>query len=209
MNKTYLYLFLVLSTALISYISHLFIVTDNVLVEHLSTQLSIERIEQLLDFRDQWAWVNYAILPIVYLLKFTFITLWLLCGIILFGYKTSFKKIFQVVLMAEFVWIIPSILTLIWFGLIATDYTLIDVQYFQPLSLLNFFDLQHVESWLVFPLKSLNIFEVVYMLVLAIGIKKVIQKDYNTSLGFVVPVYGLGLVTWIVFITFLSINLST
>ena len=208
-KKIYVYMLLVLLTSLSIYMSQTFLVTDQLIEDHLITQLSIERIEQLLDFRDQWAWVNYAILPIIYLLKFTFITLWLLCGIILFGYKTSFKKIFQVVLVAEFVWIIPSILTIIWFGLIDTDYTLLDVQYFQPLSLLNLFDPENVESWLIFPLKSLNIFEVIYMLVLAIGIKKVIQKDYNTSLTFVVPVYGLGLVTWIVFITFLSINLAT
>ena len=203
-------LFLVVVTFItfVTFLLQNLVVNDEVLTNHLIKQLSIDRIEQLLDFRDQWAWVNYAVLPIIYLLKFTFITLWLLCGIILFGYKTSFKNIFQVVLIAEFVWIIPSLLTIIWFGLIDTNYTLVDVQYFQPLSLMNFFDGELVESWLVFPLKALNLFEIAYMLVLAIGIKKVINRDYNTSLGFVVPVYGLGLVTWIVFITFLSINLS-
>lgn len=208
MEYKYTFFFLIILSSLVVFVSHDFIISDDILAQHLAKQLSIERIQQLLNFRDHWVWVNYAILPIIYLLKFTFISLWLLSGIILFGYKTSFKKIFQVVLVAEFVWIIPSLLTIIWFGLIDTDYTLLDVQYFQPLSLMNFFDGELVESWLVFPLKALNLFEVAYMLVLAIGIKKVINRDYNTSLGFVVPVYGLGLVTWIVFITFLSINLS-
>ncbi|WP_420577030.1 hypothetical protein [Ekhidna sp.] len=208
MKKLYIYLLLILLASISVYVFQQIVVTDTLLSDHLSQQLSFNRIEQLLEFRDKWSWVNYAILPIIYLLKFTFISLWILSGIILFGYKTSFKKIFQVVLVAEFVWIVPSLLTIIWFGLIDTDYTLVDVQYFQPLSLMNFFDGELVESWLVFPLKALNLFEVAYMLVLAIGIKKVINRDYNTSLGFVVPVYGLGLVTWIVFITFLSINLS-
>lgn len=207
-SSPFFFIGLLFLASLIVFLTDQLILSRELLIDSFSQQLSISRIEQLLEFRDKWAWVNYAILPVIYLLKFTFITLWLLSGIILFGYKTSFKKIFQVVLVAEFVWIVPSLLTIIWFGLIDTDYTLIDVQYFQPLSLLNFFDGELVDSWLVFPLKALNLFEVAYMLVLAIGIKKVINCDYNTSLGFVVPVYGLGLVTWIVFITFLSINLS-
>lgn len=208
MNKTYLFLILVIVSAGATYLSKNYIVTDNVLIEHYGQQLSMFRIKQLLNFRDEWAWLSYAIMPVIYLLKFTFLTLWFLCGIILFSYKTSFKKIFQVVLMAEFVWIVPSILTIIWFGLIDTNYNLVDVQYFQPWSLMSFFDVENIESWLIFPLKSLNLFEIVYMLVLAFGIKKVIDRDYTTSLSFVVPVYGLGLVTWIVFFTFLSINLS-
>ena len=206
MNKNLFFLLLLSSLSILIFDN--IVLTDQVLKEHLSLQLSIERIEQLLNFYDRWAWVNYAILPVIYLLKFTFISLWLLSGIILFGYKISFRKIFNVVLVAEFVWIIPALLTIVWFGMIDTDYTLLDVQYFQPFSLMNFFDGEKVETWLVFPLKALNLFEVAYMLVLAVGIKKVINRDYNTSLGFVVPVYGLGLITWIVFITFLSINLS-
>ncbi|MFK7951387.1 MAG: hypothetical protein AB8B73_00970 [Ekhidna sp.] len=72
----------------------------------------MERIEQLLDFSKSWAWLNYALLPMIYLLKFTFITIWLLSGSILFGYKTSFKQIFHIVILAEFVWLIPSVLSL-------------------------------------------------------------------------------------------------
>lgn len=208
LNKTTIYLFLVLVSCALVYLSQQFVFTREVLTEQLSQQLSVKRIEQLLDFQDQWAWINYLAVPVVYLLKFTLITLWLLSGSILFGHKTAFKKLFQVVLIAEFVWLIPSLLTLIWFGLIDTNYTLIDVQYFQPLSLLNIFDGPNIESWLVFPLKALNLFEIAYMLVLAYGMKKVLNRDFNSSLSFTVPVYGSGLIVWIIFITFLSINLS-
>lgn len=208
MNKIHLYLFLVIISGLITYTSQNLIITDDLIIEHLGSQMSFDRIGQMLDFRDQWAWINYAILPIIYLLKFIFITLWVLSGSILFGYKSSFKQIFQVVIVAEFVWLIPSFLMIIWFGFIDTNYTFVDVQYFQPLSLLNIFDVGSLDSWLVFPLKSLNLFEITYMVVLALGLRKVLKKDFNSSLSFTVPVYGSGLITWIIFITFLSINLS-
>ncbi|MEM6737497.1 MAG: hypothetical protein AAF620_15660 [Bacteroidota bacterium] len=169
----------------------------------------MDQIRQILDFRRNWRWLNYLIVPIIYIIKFTLITLWILSATILFGYKNTFKEIFRVVIIAEFVWLIPSFITLIWFGFIDTDYNLLDVQYFKPLSLLNFFDASQVENWLIFPLQSLNLFEIAYMFVLAIGIKKILKKDYREALNFTIPVYGSALVTWIVFITFLNINLTT
>ena len=205
--KKYLAILLVFAISL-HFLSDLFIVTSDILKDHLSQQIGLKRITELLELRDRWSWINYILIPIIYLVKFTLIALWILCGMILFGYKNTFKEIFQIVLIAEFVWLTPSFITIIWFGFIDTDYTLIDVQYFKPLSLLNFFEVSGIESWLIFPLQSLNLFEVAYMLVLTIGIKRILKKDYNTALNFTIPVYGTALITWIVFITFLSINLT-
>lgn len=184
------------------------VLNDDLYLEHFGN-LSLDQIRQILDFRRNWRWLNYLIVPIIYIIKFTLITLWILSATILFGYKNTFKEIFRVVIIAEFVWLIPSFITLIWFGFIDTDYNLLDVQYFKPLSLLNFFDASQVENWLIFPLQSLNLFEIAYMFVLAIGIKKILKKDYREALNFTIPVYGSALVTWIVFITFLNINLTT
>jgi hypothetical protein len=103
---------------------------------------------------------------------------------------------------------LQSLFFIIWFGLIDTSYIYNDVQYFAPLSLLNLFDASQLDSWLIFPLKSLNLFEVIYLLVLALGIKKVMKKDYDSALKFTLPVYGSALVVWILFVTFLSINLG-
>ncbi|RUA28260.1 MAG: hypothetical protein DSY77_16205 [Bacteroidetes bacterium] len=158
--------------------------------------------------QKKWAWLNYALLPVIYLLKFSLITFWVLCGTIIAGYKITFKSIFKVVLVTEFVWLLPSFTLIIWFGLIETSYTFNDVQYFAPLSLLNLFNASQLDPWLIFPLKSLNLFEVIYLLVLALGIKKIMKKDYDSALKFTLPVYGSALVVWILFVTFLSINLG-
>ncbi|WKV13455.1 hypothetical protein [Marivirga harenae] len=158
--------------------------------------------------QKKWAWLNYALMPVIYLIKFSLITFWILCGTIIAGFKISFKSIFKVVLVAEFVWLLPSFILIIWFGLFETSYTFSDVQYFAPLSLLNLFDASQLDSWLIFPLKSLNLFEVIYLLALALGIKKIMKKDYDSALKFTLPVYGSALVVWILFVTFLSINLG-
>lgn len=207
-KSSLMYLLLILISSVFAYIANDFIINDTLIFEHFGQQLSLEKIEQMLNFKDQWAWVNYGLLPFFYLIKFSLISMWILSGTIIFGYKNTFKEIFQVVLVAEFVWLIPSLITIIWFGFIDTSYSLLDVQYFQPLSLLNFFDAPSLDSWLIFPLKSLNLFEVIYLLVLTIGIKRIIQRDYRVSLNFTISVYGSALITWIIFITFLSINLD-
>jgi len=101
-----LFLLLILIVSLTLFISQNYILTNEVISEALQLQLSLDRIQQLLDFRDQWAWVNYVALPIIYLIKFGLVSLWILYGTVLFGYKVSFKDIFHVVLVAEFVWLV-------------------------------------------------------------------------------------------------------
>ncbi len=199
---------LILGAFFLTYLTKDLLINGEVIQAHLSQQMSIERIEEILELNRSFSWLSYTVIPVIYLLKFTLITLWILSATIFFGYKNTFKEIFDKVVIAEFVWLIPSIITLIWFGFIDTDYSLMDVQYFKPLSLLNFFEATDIEGWLIFPLQSLNLFEIAYMLVLAIGIKRILKKDYVEALNFTIPVYGSALVTWIVFITFLSINLT-
>ncbi|WP_340153619.1 hypothetical protein [uncultured Marivirga sp.] len=169
----------------------------------------MDRISEILSFRKKWGFVNYIIVLVTMAVKLILVCSWILCGTIIAGYKVKLASIFKIVLLAEFVWLLPSIILIFWFGLINTTYTLNDVQYFAPLSLLNLFDKAHLDSWLIFPLKSLNLFEVIYILVLALGIKKIMKKDYDSALKFTLPVYGSALVVWILFVTFLSINLGT
>jgi hypothetical protein len=207
-RQIYLYLFLFLISGICNYVLQSLIISDNLLINYFQDQMGYDRILQMIDTQKKWAWLNYALLPVIYLVKFSLITFWILCGTIIAGYNTNFKSIFKVVLVAEFVWLLPSLILLVWFGLIDTSYTFNDVQYFAPLSLLNLFDASQLDSWLIFPLKSLNLFEVIYLLVLALGIKKIMKKDYDSALKFTLPVYGSALVVWILFVTFLSINLG-
>ena len=69
-KRFYLFPVLILTASVVSFLLQSFIITDSVFKDHFQ-QLSIERVEDLLQLKDQWAWVNYAILPTIYLLKFT------------------------------------------------------------------------------------------------------------------------------------------
>lgn len=190
------------------FLNQQFLITDELYYNNLGEQLSFERINQLLSFNKKWSWLSYVIIPIIYLIKFSLISLCLNTGTLLAGHKISFKKLFQLALIAETIFLLPMIIKFLWFTFIQTDYNLSDLQYFYPLSILNFFEAEILDTWFIYPLQLLNLFEVMYWLILAYGLSLVLNEPLNKGLGLVLSSYGTGLVLWLLFITFLSVNFS-
>lgn len=208
LDKRALFLFLTICAIALLLLMETFFITDEIYYDHFGETLPLDQITEMLNFQDKWWWVQYAAIPLVYVLKFAFVALWLLTATVFMGYKTSYKKLFQAVILAEFVSFIPIISKIVWFSFFQRDFTLLEIQLFNPFSLISFFDTESLEPWLVYPIQSINILEIVYIIVLAFGVKEAIQQDYNTSLKFTLPAYLLGFLIWIIFVTFLTINVS-
>jgi len=184
------------------------IVTEREIVNFYSTQLSYEQIEQILAGQKKWEWLGYLFIPIFYLLKLSLVTLCVYTGILLLNIKNiSWNKIFGVVVIADMIFLIPSIIKMAWFTF-KSDYTLEDVQYFLPGSMLNIFDPKLLEPWLIYPIQSLNIWELAFWIALAVGLKKYLDGDFYRSMSLVAGTYGAGLVIWVVFVTFLTLNFT-
>ncbi|MCX8492307.1 MAG: hypothetical protein ORN54_14710 [Cyclobacteriaceae bacterium] len=208
LNKTYLFLSFILLLILISLLSDLFILHENLYYDYFKDQLSYDEITKVLQLKNEWALLNYLIIPIIYLFKFFVLSMWILTGIILVGYKVSFRKVFHACILAEFVLLIPSVIGLFWFGFVKIDYTLVEVQQFHPFSLLSLFDSHELASWMTYPLQSFSLFQLVYVFVLSYGLQGAINQNYRVSLAVVFPVYISGILIWLTFITFLTINYS-
>ena len=107
-----------------------------------------------------------------------------------------------------------GVLKIIWFYFFQTSYTLEDLQYFYPLSALNIVGYQGLESWFIYPLQVLNLFELAYWLLLAYFIGKLAftEKDKGKpmDLGFkiVASSYGSALLLWVVVVMFFTLNYS-
>ena len=208
MNNTTHFLAIILISSLLGLIVDETILSEDRIIYDLSSRLSVEQITSILDLRDKWSWLNYLLLPVIYLVKFFLITSWLLCGSIIFGFNCSFKELLRVVIISEYVWVFSSVLTIIWFGFVRTDYNINEIQHFQPLALINLFNIDNLDKRLIFPLKALNIFELIYAGALAVGIQKLIKVNLSEAVRFSILVYGPSLITWLVFITFLGLNLA-
>ena len=199
-----LFLLIIIPTILITFLFDQLILTDELYFDYYEDQVSLGRIEVFLELKDNISWFSYVLLPLILLIKIILISSWLLCGSIIFGYKVSLKDLFKIALVAEFVMLIPTIYTFIDFTVIRDSFSLKDVHYSFPLSLIEVFD--NVDSWLVYPLKTLNLFEVAYLFVLVYGFYEIANFSFKKALYLVLPTYLIGLSIWLVFVVFLSLN---
>lgn len=119
----------------------------------------------------------------------------------------TLKNIGSSVVLADSVFLIPSFIKVVWFSF-QPDYTLEDLQYFMPGSLLNLFNPKEIEPWLVYPLQSINIWEVAFWFALAYELKGYFEEDYTKSFSTVMASYGSGFLIWVVFVVFLTLNFS-
>lgn len=183
-----------------------YIVTDEHYYRYLVNQLDVERISQFLILRNKWDWVGFLIIPVFTMIKILFVATCLEVGSFIVDLKLKFKQLFKIVVLAETIFVISAFIRVGWLFLFSEHLTLEYIQYFQPLSLFNLVVFKKIPQYLIYPLQVVNVFEVIYWVVLAYLIKIHTDKSFDRSLGFITSTYGIGLFAWVVLFTFLSIN---
>lgn len=196
---TYL-IFHVLFYFIIDYV----IITDSVLFEFYSDKFSESRVYELLDFRKEWLWVTYPIKLLIQLIALQIPTMLIYLGLYLAKYEISYKKVFGVVLLAEFVFFIPLLIKIIWFSY--HPVSMEAVRLFAPLSLFSLFDAESLQEWLFYPFKVLNVFEVVYWMLLSFLLAKFLKSSIDAMLKIVLGYYVSFLFCWVVFVMFISLG---
>ncbi|GAB2581697.1 hypothetical protein GCM10027190_33650 [Spirosoma areae] len=184
------------------------LISDELYFNALAEQMTFEQIEESIDQSHQWSWLAYVILPVFNLIKFTFVAALISLGYYFATNRWVFKPFFRVAVQAELVLLFPAVIKLIWFLFVQTDYSLNDLQFFYPLSLLNLFESQSIDNYLLYPLQLANLFELAYWLVLAYGVSQVIEIPMPKAFGLVAASYGSGLLVWVAFIMFLTVSMS-
>jgi hypothetical protein len=182
--------------------------TNEFYYENFSEQISFNEINRAIGFQNKWGWLGYLLVPIFYALKFSITASMLFIGVFFLELKYSFKRLFQIAMIAEAIFLIPLVLKIAWFAFFQTDFTLEDFTSFYPLSLQNIFIGNPVEPWFLYPLQVVNVFELGYWFVLAAGISMAFKEDFYNSFSLVVKSYGLGLLLWVTLMIFLTLNFS-
>ncbi len=141
---------------------------------------------------------NFSI-PFIYLWKFTIIAFVIWIGCFMFGYKVTYVKIWQVVMIAESIFFIPEIMKIFYFLFIVTDPNFFEIRAFYPFSIMNLFDYEITSKAWHYPLKALNIFELVYWALLVYGIKLASRKRLKISALIVVTTYIFFFFAWLGF----------
>ena len=208
LNNLKIYIIYVALALALAYISELLLVSDDLIIEHYEGQVSNDILYKILDFQQKWSWLGYALLPLISIVKISLISLCIYAGVYLLEYPLGLPRVFRVVLTAEFVFLVPGIIKLFWFGFIHTDYTLTDLQYFMPLSILQIFDPLHLQSWLIYPFSILSVFELAYWIVLSLLLAREVDLHFEKMFRLVSSTYGVGLFLWVVVVIFISVSLT-
>lgn len=143
--------------------------------------------------------LKYFSIPFVYLWKFTVIAFVIWVGCFMFGYRVTYTECWGVVISAEFVFLIPEMLKILWFMVIETDPTYHDISAFYPFSIIHLVDYEEIDRRFAYPLRALNIFEVFYWTLLVNGIHFYARKEKKYTWIIVSCSYILLFALWLVF----------
>lgn len=191
-DKKLLFILLCLITLLLLYVKKSFIENETAAFEFLQDRPEGTVLKAV-------STLQFVSVPLVYLWKFTVIAFVIWVGCFMYGYKVTYTQCWGVVMGAEFIFFIPEMLKIMWFLTVQTDPSYTDIGAFYPLSLMHFFDYYSIDPRWAYPLRALNIFEVVYWFLLVAGIQHYAQKEKKTVWLIVVSSYVLIFALWLIF----------
>jgi len=199
---------IVLVELLILLVSQTILIDEIVFFNTYSEQLTYELSMEIFSAMRSYSWISYAITPILLLLKFSALSVLIYIGVFFSDLHKDITlgKIFKVVVVSEIVFVVASVIKMLWFILFAGNYTLDDMNFFYPLSLINLFSRSEVASYWVYPLQTVNIFQVFYVLLLAFGLSRIGSVKKISVDRIVLSTYVPAMAVWIAMILFLTID---
>lgn len=201
-------LIIILMYFIINIFDTTFIFTEEFIYRSFSGEASEYVIEALITSQNRFGWISIAILPFIVLLRILFAAFCVTTGAILTDTDFTLKNIFQAATYSEFVFLFSQAVFSLNLYLNRDVLTIDNVGNFFPLSALSYFGVENVVTWLHYPLQTLNVFEVVYIVCLTWLLSRQWKPDFIDSFNIVIPSYGIGLLTWMVLVVFLTLQIS-
>ncbi len=184
----YLFLWMAIITLLIVFVSQEFFITENLIRKSLSNNMSGDQLDMAVNMQQKISWLTYIFAPIGLALKFFLVAGILALGAYIWGYKSSYKSILKVVILAESIVLLGSIIHLIVlsFGEI---HSLQQIQSGQILSLNMLVNQKSISDKLYNAFSMINIFEIIYWYLLATGLSVILNKPLGRSFLIVASSY--------------------
>jgi hypothetical protein len=205
----HLFVFIILGNLILIWLSKSVLIDETVFYNAYSEQLTYDRARQLFEGFKNFSWVTYVISPVILLIKYSLVSLVLYTGIIFnsLQYKVSLGSVFKIVIASDIVFLLAGLTKFFWFYFFAGNYNLNDLSFFYPLSLINIFEADEIEKIWIYPLQTVNVFHLLYLLLLSYGLNNVSEIVKSDSDKIVLFAYLPGLLLWVTFVMFLSIDI--
>jgi len=191
-DKRVMFIFICVSTLLLLFIKKSFIENETAAFEFLADRPegSVLAVRSIL---------QYFSIPLIYLWKFLVIAFVIWVGCFMFGFRVTYEQCWRVVMAAELVFYVPEIMKIVWFTVIETDPDFYQIQAFYPFSLMGLFDYHEIANRYHYPLKALNIFEIVYLAALMLGVWHFSKRPFKNAFIIILTTYLPIFILWLVF----------
>ncbi|MDP3434844.1 MAG: hypothetical protein Q8T04_18040 [Bacteroidota bacterium] len=206
-NGWKIFLLLTGITVLTTFTINDFFLTEGLYYQSFGEKLAADRIAKVIELTMKWQWIGYITTSVVIMIRICFAALCIYIGCFLGNFNIKYNDLFKIALVSDFVFVIAA-LTKLGILFLFKQVSVLDDLQFQPLSLLELFGKGTVDSFLIYPYSLISVFELLYWFVLAWLLSHVINRSFFNALKMVALSYGLGLFLWVLFVVFISLNLT-
>lgn len=110
--------------------------------------------------------------------------------------QIKYAEIFKIVMLANFIFLLPSLISIFWFMVVQTNYTFQDLMDFKPFYLISLFEKDSLPIWSIGVLNLINLYEIVFVLLVGYGLSISYPFSFKSILGKISLVYLIGLLFW-------------
>ncbi|CAM1368483.1 membrane hypothetical protein [Tenacibaculum sediminilitoris] len=128
-------------------------------------------------------------------------------GLLCFDIKVKIKNIVQLIILSSFAIIIYQFLTILIIKINGWTFTVGSINSVsEKLSIANYVYLGKTISWTKLSLSSINLFQLLTITLLTIGIHKILLLNYKRAFFITLRTYGIGILLWFVFAMVMEMN---
>lgn len=161
---------------------------------------------QLLERYQRTRWISFLLVPLVLLLRLSLVSLCLFIGNFFFTDMSGkkFKDWWGVAMVAQAAMMIYSIVLCVVNLGVGADKAMELTTY----TSLLFLGGENIEPWVRMPLAAVNVFEILYWIIMALLVGRLCGTRLGKSFKFVMSTYGVGYLFYIALLMFLMLYLT-
>ena len=188
-NRNY-YFTLCLISALFAFLIKRFLYTDQLYYSSLTEQYTSEQIQIILGNLNVgwWEVIGYIFIPVIIIVRVFYTSFCLYIGSLVEDSHWKFKPLLNVSLKADIAFCLNSVYNFYYYVL-SENYKTIDDLGENCTSLLKIVGRESIPSWLILAFNSINVFELLYVVVLVVLLKVSFRITYFKSVIFVLLTY--------------------
>lgn len=189
------------------YFFNTYILKDTIYFDYLKSEYSDNLINSFVENAKKINYISNFIYPVLLFLKLVLTSIIIYIGIHLFEINITIKNCFKISLLSEFILSISSVFKTLFLYLYPPN-NLIEIQNFNPLGLSILLKNCSIPKFLLYPILQINLFEVIYWLLLAYGIKNFGNINFKKAIKITALSYGVGFAIWCIFVVFLQLQFN-